>query len=656
MDLSEKELNTDDVNVLTEAIQSNTNLTTLNLLYNDLGKADAEAVAQAAEQQGKIKTLCGIRADQTTKTVDLSRRGDDDDRPRLRAPDAVLLSFDFKHNSLTSVNLLRNNLGEDGAASIVAAARKNDNIKTLCGIEEGAIDVDLMGRSYHDETLKAPDAVLLSFDLVHGALKFNTLDLRDNKIGSPNVSGVKALAEALADSTCTLTALDVRNNDLGFDGSTLLANAVFNNTNIETFCGVPVQELRNNELDELSPSEIGACGAMVVARLLPQSSNLRIVRLNSSKIGDQGAVALSEALKTNTSIQTLELNRNNITFAGAQSLADMLKDNHALTTLDLSYNQIGGYRKQVGSSSKTIATPRGPEALFGSLTTANSTLTELNFSSNGLVPGGLNTFVVELPGIMGLTFKKDGYDVVVEAVAAGSAAAVAGVRAEDIIRTVNGKSFSDSDTTMGALQQSARPMQIAFADDLRGAESIAKCIKSNTALRSLNLAENDIRSEGSAISEALQENQSLTKIDLRETHIGVQHITDIVNGNTSLTEMDVRDNGIEDDRDIFRDSLARAVSDNTTIETFCRVPVGRIRRLQERHIDISYVTDLEARVVAELLEKYPNKTGDSDNCYPQKGTEGTNCMRLHISRHHRFNYDLQRRLKKLAAAKGINVS
>ena len=39
-------------------------LTSVNLLYNDLGEG-AAAVAAAAEQQGNIKTLCGNRADQT---------------------------------------------------------------------------------------------------------------------------------------------------------------------------------------------------------------------------------------------------------------------------------------------------------------------------------------------------------------------------------------------------------------------------------------------------------------------------------------------------------------------------------------------------------------------------------------------------------------
>ena len=63
------------------------------------------------------------------------------------------------NRALTSVNLLYNELG-DGAAAVVAAAKQQGNIKTLCGIEQGKADV-----SFWNQGLAAPGAVLLSFDL-----------------------------------------------------------------------------------------------------------------------------------------------------------------------------------------------------------------------------------------------------------------------------------------------------------------------------------------------------------------------------------------------------------------------------------------------------------------------------------------------------------
>ena len=94
------------------------------------------------------------------------------------------------NRALTWVNLLRNNLG-DGAAAVVAAAKQNGNIRTLCGIEKGKTEVDLAGRY-----LSAPDAVLLSFDLEFNRA-LTSLNLYDNQIGA---GGAKAIAAALPQS------------------------------------------------------------------------------------------------------------------------------------------------------------------------------------------------------------------------------------------------------------------------------------------------------------------------------------------------------------------------------------------------------------------------------------------------------------------------
>ena len=72
-----------------------TPLTSINLLRNDIGEAAADVV-RAAEQHGKIQTLCGIKPDQ--KEADFSHHG-------LEAADVVLLAYDIKVNtSLTTVS------------------------------------------------------------------------------------------------------------------------------------------------------------------------------------------------------------------------------------------------------------------------------------------------------------------------------------------------------------------------------------------------------------------------------------------------------------------------------------------------------------------------------------------------------------------------
>ena len=87
-------------------------MTSVNLLINDIGDAAAEVV-RAAEQHGKIQTLCGIKPDQ--KEADFSNQ-------RLEAADAVLLAYDIKVNApLTTLHVGENEIGAEGAKAIAAA-------------------------------------------------------------------------------------------------------------------------------------------------------------------------------------------------------------------------------------------------------------------------------------------------------------------------------------------------------------------------------------------------------------------------------------------------------------------------------------------------------------------------------------------------------
>ena len=86
-------------------------MTSVNLLGNNIGDG-AAAVIAAAEQNGKIKTLCGIKPDQTE--ANFSTRG-------LKSVDAQLLAFDLKFSSpLVSLNLWGNDIGKEGAEALAA--------------------------------------------------------------------------------------------------------------------------------------------------------------------------------------------------------------------------------------------------------------------------------------------------------------------------------------------------------------------------------------------------------------------------------------------------------------------------------------------------------------------------------------------------------
>ena len=87
-------------------------LTSVNLLGNEIGEAAADIV-RAAEQHGKIQTLCGIKPDQ--EEADFSEQ-------RLEAADAILLAYDIKANTqLASLRLGTNSISVEGAKAIAAA-------------------------------------------------------------------------------------------------------------------------------------------------------------------------------------------------------------------------------------------------------------------------------------------------------------------------------------------------------------------------------------------------------------------------------------------------------------------------------------------------------------------------------------------------------
>ena len=167
-------------------------MTALDVSGNDIGDGGKSTIGDAllSSSTSKLQFLACTEWSIKADTSSLNLRG-----KRLNAADAKLLAGVIKFNrALTSVNLLKNDLG-GGAAGVVAAAKQHGKIKTLCGIEEGKDKV-----SFFDNGLKAPDAVLLSFDLEFNRA-LNSVDLRANSIPD---EGKQQLRNAVREKSITL--------------------------------------------------------------------------------------------------------------------------------------------------------------------------------------------------------------------------------------------------------------------------------------------------------------------------------------------------------------------------------------------------------------------------------------------------------------------
>ena len=151
----------------------NSPLTSVNLLKNDIGDG-AAAVIAAAEQNGKIKTLCGIKPDQTE--ADFSGWG-------LKPADAQLLAFDLKFSSpLKSAKLGYNDIGDEGVIAISEALKTNSTLTEL-GL-----------KSYTDSTNKiGPAGAQALADMLKVNSALMRLNLRGNSIGAEGAAAMAAV-------------------------------------------------------------------------------------------------------------------------------------------------------------------------------------------------------------------------------------------------------------------------------------------------------------------------------------------------------------------------------------------------------------------------------------------------------------------------------
>ncbi|GAB1609227.1 uncharacterized protein LOC115226851 [Argonauta hians] len=183
----------------------------------------------------------------------------------------------------------------------------------------------------------------------------------------------------------TLTVLDIRLNNIGNEGATMVGNALEQNSTLThlnlsstgmngTGCKRICDALKHNKaLEELDFSfvEISDEGCVHIAEMLRQNEALKKLRLRSSSITWSGCKFLFEALACNTTLADLDMSRNfignegtdiisrhlaedgasclrklnlencGLTAFGCEALCDALTRNTCLLNLDLSNNFIG---------------------------------------------------------------------------------------------------------------------------------------------------------------------------------------------------------------------------------------------------------------------------------------------------------------------------
>ena len=157
---------------------------------------------------------------------------------------------------------------------------------------------DLSGQGINLEISKS----LAAYMAVSGSL--TSINLSANSLGPESA---KLIAKAISESG-SLTSIDVGFNQITGDAAQQLATVVLDKPNLESFCNIPLKELRADSLSELDLGEgVGVPGALVVAHFLRVSNSLTEINLRRNDLGPEGAKALGPAIAVSQSLTSIYL-------------------------------------------------------------------------------------------------------------------------------------------------------------------------------------------------------------------------------------------------------------------------------------------------------------------------------------------------------------
>ena len=107
-----------------------------------------------------------------------------------------------------------------------------------------------------------------------------------------------ALVPALA-ANASLTSLDVGWNSITDDGAQALADVVLDKQSLQSFCNIPLQQLRTDSLTELDlqGKGIGVPGALVLAHFLRVTASMTRLDVRWNRLGEEGMALLRQSIE-----------------------------------------------------------------------------------------------------------------------------------------------------------------------------------------------------------------------------------------------------------------------------------------------------------------------------------------------------------------------
>jgi Ran GTPase-activating protein (RanGAP) involved in mRNA processing and transport len=205
--------------------------------------------------------------------------------------------------TISSVNLLKNDIGVEQAGALVMILKEHPTLKSLCGNKGGETELDMSGKMKGAE-----DAIMLAAEIVDNRA-LSVLNLADNNLGHV------VLPEGWT-------------HDYKADYSA----KEYNHT-----------DGRKQDLHPGKPE-----GIIALAAVIPGMGALSLLNVASNGLLAEGTKLLADALKGNQIMTELNISSNSMTYgsawgdiSGVVALADVIPDMGAMTSLNLASNDLG---------------------------------------------------------------------------------------------------------------------------------------------------------------------------------------------------------------------------------------------------------------------------------------------------------------------------
>ena len=211
------------------------------------------------------------------------------------------------NSKLTTLYLLFNNIGVNGAKSLATALCHNHTLEHLIIGYNEIMDDGIIAIS---ECFKVSGGNNAKLTCV------KSLDISDNCLTSHSKTAISTIIRE-----GTLVVLELADNDLGESGAYEISKTLQGNLTLQ-------------QLD-LSSNDIGVTGALSIAVALYNNHILEYLDVSYNEILDDGAIAIAECLKTNRTLKYLNVSYNNITEIGATEIVEVMKINPVLEKLNV---------------------------------------------------------------------------------------------------------------------------------------------------------------------------------------------------------------------------------------------------------------------------------------------------------------------------------